>query len=254
MRFDVITLFPGLFEPFLESGIPGRAVERGSVQVGLHDLREHGEGDYRKVDDAPYGGGGGMILMPGPLTAALDEVQSEGPRGRVVLLSPQGRGLDAATCRRLAGEARLILVCGRYEGVDQRFIDARVDEEISIGDYVLSGGELPAMVLLEAVIRWLPGVLGDADATENDSFSGGLLEGPHYTRPEEFCGTPVPEVLRSGNHAEIQRWRRERAVEITRRRRPDLLRRDDSAADDDSEISAAAAVPGDAGRAAARRG
>jgi tRNA (guanine37-N1)-methyltransferase len=225
MRVDILTLFPELFGPFLKAGIMGRAVESGKVQVMLHDLREHGEGPYRKVDDAPYGGGAGMVLLPGPLFAALDAIQAQGEaEGRVVLLSPQGRRLDQAACRGLAALPRMILVCGRYEGVDERFVQARVDEEISIGDYVLCGGELPAMVVAEAVARLLPGVLGDPASAENDSFSEELLDHPHYTRPEVFAGMAVPEVLRSGNHAEIARWRREMAEENTRRKRPDLVK------------------------------
>jgi tRNA (guanine37-N1)-methyltransferase len=226
MRVDVVTLFPGLFQAFLETGIVGRAVSGGKVDVQLHDLRQHGEGPYRKVDDAPYGGGAGMVFLPGPLFAALDAVQAvgDGP-GTVLLMSPQGKRLDQAACRRLAGAGRLIVICGRYEGVDERFIEARVDEEVSIGDYVLCGGELPAMVLVEAVARLLPEVLGDPESAENDSFSRGLLDHPHYTRPEVFQGMRVPEVLLSGHHAEIARWRDERALENTRRKRPDLLER-----------------------------
>lgn len=224
MRVDVLTLFPELFGPFLEKGVTGRAVQAGKVQVVLHDLRQHGEGPYRKVDDAPYGGGAGMVLMPGPLFEALDTVQAKCEQaGRVVLLSPQGARLDQKQCRRLAERERLVLVCGRYEGVDERFIEARVDQEISIGDYVLCGGELPAMVLVESVTRLLPGVLGDPASAENDSFSTELLDHPHFTRPDVFAGMSVPEVLLSGNHAEIDRWRRERALENTRRKRPDLL-------------------------------
>jgi tRNA (guanine37-N1)-methyltransferase len=224
MRVDVITLFPEIFAPFRGAGIVGRALESGKVDLFLHDLREHGEGNYRKVDDAPYGGGAGMVFLPGPLFAAVDAVQAQGEApGRVVLLSPQGRQLDQAGCARLSEIDRLVLVCGRYEGVDERFIEARVDEEISIGDYVLCGGELPAMVLVEAITRLLPGALGDPASAENDSFSRGLLDHPHYTRPEVFAGMDVPKVLLSGNHAEIERWRQTMAVENTRRKRPDLL-------------------------------
>lgn len=224
MRVDVLTLFPDLFGPFLQQGVTGRAVQSGKVEMVLHDLRQHGEGSYRKVDDAPYGGGAGMVLMAGPLFQALDAIQAEGGEaGRVLLLSPQGRRLDQQRCRELAEMQRLVLVCGRYEGVDERFIEARVDEELSIGDYVLCGGELPAMVLVEAVTRLLPGVLGHPASAENDSFSTDLLDHPHFTRPEELQGLSVPQVLLSGNHAEIERWRRETALENTRRKRPDLL-------------------------------
>ena len=224
MRFDVITLFPDLFRAFLTTGIFGRAVDSRIVEVMLHDLRAHGEGAYRKVDDTPYGGGGGMILLAGPLARCLASARAAAaPPGRVVLMSPQGRPLDQAACRRLAGEARLLLVCGRYEGIDERFVETRVDEEVSIGDYVLSGGELPAMVLMEAVARLLPGALGDANAADRDSFSGRLLDHPHYTRPEVFEGRSVPGVLLSGDHAAVERWRAEEARRATRRKRPDLL-------------------------------
>jgi len=224
MRFDVVTLFPDLFREFLAAGIFGRAVEKRIVEVMLHDLRSHGDGAYRKVDDTPYGGGGGMVLLAGPLSRCLDGAQAAvSGRGRVVLMSPQGRPLDQATCRRLAREPRLLLVCGRYEGIDERFVETRVDEEVSIGDYVLSGGELPAMVLMEALARLLPGALGDATAADRDSFSGRLLDHPHYTRPEVFEGRGVPGVLLSGDHAAVERWRAEEARRITRRKRPDLL-------------------------------
>jgi tRNA (guanine37-N1)-methyltransferase len=224
MRFDVITLFPDLFRAFLTTGIFGRAIESRIVEVMLHDLRAHGDGTYRKVDDAPYGGGGGMVLLAGPLTRCLDAARAaaSGP-AKVILMSPQGRPLNQATCRRLAGEARLLLVCGRYEGIDERFVEARVDEEVSIGDYILSGGELPAMVMMEAMARLLPGALGDETAADRDSFSGPLLDHPHYTRPEVFEGREVPSVLLSGDHAAIERWRTEQALEGTRRKRPDLL-------------------------------
>jgi tRNA (guanine37-N1)-methyltransferase len=224
MRCDVLTLFPGLFEPFRRVGIVGRALERGLLELVVHDLRAHGEGAYRKVDDAPYGGGGGMVLMPGPLFRGLDALRSRGGGGPVILLSPQGRRLDQEGCRRLAALERMTLVCGRYEGVDERFVGRAVDEELSIGDYVLSGGEIPAMTVLEAVARLQPGALGDPEATENDSFrEPALLDHPHYTRPEVFDGMAVPEVLLSGDHAAIREWRRQQARAATARKRPDLL-------------------------------
>lgn len=240
MRVDILTLFPEMFGPFLESGVLGKAVASGRVQVALHDLREYGEGSYRKVDDAPYGGGAGMVLLPGPLFEALDAIQArQQPVGKVMLMSPQGRTLDDETCRRLATMPRLILVCGRYEGVDERFIEARVDEEISIGDYVLSGGELAAMVVVESVARMIPGVLGHPASAENDSFHDDLLEHPQYTRPESYAGMKVPEVLRSGNHREIARWRKERALENTRRKRPDLLEEGERQAESGSPAESA---------------
>ena len=231
MRCDVLTIFPDLFAAFVGVGILGRAVERGLVDLSVHDLREHAEGPYRRVDDAPYGGGGGMVFLPGPLFRALDAIQSRGRPGHVVLLSPQGRRLDQATCGRLAGMERLVLVCGRYEGVDERFVTTRVDEEISIGDYVLSGGEMPAMVILEALARLQPGALGNPEAAADDSFRAGLLDHPHYTRPEVFEGLAVPKVLLSGDHAAIAAWRREQAIVATSRKRPDLLRGGEGNAD-----------------------
>lgn len=229
LRIDVVTIFPGLFESFLEESILGSARREGLVGIGVHDLREWTEDRHRTVDDTPYGGGPGMVLKPEPLVAAIESLA--GPRGpdrkaRVLLLSAQGRRLDQARLEALAREEHLVLVCGRYEGVDQRAIDLAVDEEISIGDYVLSGGEVPAMAVVEGVVRLVPGVLGNPDSTTTESFGEGFLEGPHYTRPAVFRGLEVPEVLRSGNHQAIARWRAERAREITRRRRPDLLRRD----------------------------
>jgi tRNA (guanine37-N1)-methyltransferase len=227
VRIDVLTIFPGLFAPFLEASILGSAVRRGLLAVAVHDLREWARDRHRTVDDAPYGGGPGMVMKPEPLVAAIEALA--GPKGQdrktlVVLLSPQGERLDQVRLAGLARQESLLLVCGRYEGVDQRAIDLAVDLEISIGDYVLSGGELPALVLIEGVARLLPGVVGNPDSVGCDSFQAGLLEGPHYTRPPIFGGLAVPEVLRSGDHAAVARWREESARERTRARRPDLLR------------------------------
>jgi tRNA (guanine37-N1)-methyltransferase len=227
VRIDVVTIFPGVFGPFLEESILGSAVRRGLLAVGVHDLRAWTRDRHRTVDDAPYGGGPGMVLKPEPLVAAVEALAGpKGParRARVVLLSPQGERLDQAGLARLAREEHLVLVCGRYEGVDQRAIDLAVDLELSIGDYVLSGGELPALVVIEGIARLLPGAVGNPESVASDSFQAGLLEGPHYTRPPVFGGLAVPEVLRSGDHAAVARWRAERARERTRRRRPDLLR------------------------------
>jgi tRNA (guanine37-N1)-methyltransferase len=226
LRIDVITIFPDLFGPFLEQATVGIARRQGAVEIALHDLRGWSRDRHRSVDDAPYGGGPGMVMKPEPLVEAIEAIA--GPRGpereaRVVLLSPQGRPLAQCDLEDLASRPRLVLVCGRYEGVDQRAIDLAVDDEVSIGDYVLSGGEVPAMVLVEGVVRLLPGVLGNPASAGSDSFAGGLLEGPQYTRPAVFRGHEVPEVLRSGDHAEVARWRAERARERTRARRPDLL-------------------------------
>lgn len=225
MVFDVVTLFPGLFSGVLQESILGRARRAGKVAVRLHDLRRWGIGKHRQVDDKPYGGGGGMILRPEPFFAAVDWVRREYPatRERVVLLSPQGSRLTHASARRLAGFERLILLCGRYEGVDERVREGLADEELSIGDMVLTGGELPAMVTIDVVSRFIPGVLGRKEAAEEDSFAQGWLDSPYYTRPPEFRGRAVPEVLLSGDHRAISRWREERAHEATRTKRPDLL-------------------------------
>jgi len=224
-RIDVITIFPELFEPFLRASIVGGAVSKGLVEVAVHDLRDWTTDRHRSVDDAPYGGGPGMVMKPEPLVAAIEALA--GPKGpsrrpRVVLLSPQGRRLDQAGLERLAVEEHLVLVCGRYEGVDQRVSELAVDEELSIGDYVLSGGEVPAMAVIEGVIRLVPGAVGNPESTRTESFSAGLLEGPQYTRPPVFGGLAVPEVLRSGDHAAVAEWRARRAQELTRCRRPDL--------------------------------
>ena len=225
LRIDVITIFPGLFQPFLSESFVGIARRSGRVEIEVHDLRSWTEDRHRTVDDSPYGGGPGMVMKPEPLVAAVEALAGRGERrGRVELMSPQGRRLDQAGLEALAGEEHLVLVCGRYEGVDQRAIDLVVDGEISLGDYVLSGGEIPAMAVIEGSVRLLPGVLGNPESVSSESFQGGLLEGPQYTRPQEFRGLSVPDVLLSGDHAAIERWRAERASEATRRQRPDLLR------------------------------
>jgi len=225
MEFHVITLFPEMFESPLAGGLLGRAVRQGLVNVRLHALREHGLGNYRQVDDTPYGGGSGMVMRPEPLAAAIDAVMAEYPTLWRILMTPQGAPLTQAKVRELAARTSgLLLIAGRYEGVDER-IRAMVDEEISIGDYVLSGGELPAMVLIEAVARLHPGVLGNPASIEEESFSAGMLEYPQYTRPEEFRGMRVPEVLTSGDHGKIRAWRETQARRRTEERRPDLLAR-----------------------------
>jgi tRNA (guanine37-N1)-methyltransferase len=222
MRFDVISLFPEMFSA-VRQGVTGRAVERGQVPVRLWNPRDFADDAHRTVDDRPYGGGPGMVMMVEPLRRAIGAAKAAAPDSRVLYLSPQGRRLDQAAARKLATEPGLILLAGRYEGVDERLIDAYIDEEWSIGDYVLSGGELPAMVLIDAVIRLLPGVLGHADSAEQDSYMDGLLDCPHYTRPEVIEGRAVPEVLMSGNHELIRRWRLKEALGRTWLRRPDLL-------------------------------
>jgi tRNA (guanine37-N1)-methyltransferase len=224
MRIDVLTLFPEMFESPLGFSIVKRAREQGIVEIQLTNIRDFATDNYRKVDDKPYGGGPGMVMMPGPVFACFEHVEKLSPqKGRVVLLTPQGRRFDQAKARELAREQRLILIAGRYEGFDERIRIGLGAEQISIGDYVLNGGELPAMVLIDAVVRLLPGALGDEDSARDDSFSEGLLEYPHYTRPEVFRGMKVPDILLSGDHGKIAEWRRQQALERTRRHRPDLL-------------------------------
>jgi tRNA (guanine37-N1)-methyltransferase len=227
MRFDVVTLFPELFPPFLATGVTRRAYESGQVQVRLWNPRDFAEGNYRRVDDRPFGGGPGMVMMAAPLAKCLAAIRTErADAAPVVLFSPVGERLDHAGVERWSASAGAILLCGRYEGIDQRFIDRHVDVQLSLGDFVLSGGEVAAMALLDAVARLQPGVLGDEDSHQFDSFNpalDGLLDCPHYTRPEEWEGERVPPELISGHHAQIERWRRERRLELTARRRPDLV-------------------------------
>lgn len=227
MRFDVVTLFPELFAPFLASGVTRRAYETKQVDVRLWALRDFAEGNYRRVDDRPFGGGPGMVMLAEPLARCLEAIRAErSDAAPVVLFSPTGQRLDHAGVERWSASAGAILLCGRYEGIDQRFIDAHVDVQLSLGDFVLSGGEVAAMALLDAVARLQPGVLNDVGSHEADSFNpaiDGLLDCPHYTRPEEWQGRRVPAELLSGHHAQIERWRRERRLEATARLRPDLL-------------------------------
>ena len=241
MKFDIVTIFPAMIERPLAEGILGRAIEAGTLDVKVRDLRDFTTDRHRVVDDVPYGGGPGMVLKPAPIFSALDAIEAE--RGRpsaVILTSPQGARFTQAHARRLSGLAHVVLLCGRYEGVDER-VRQRVTEELSIGDYVLSGGELPALVIVDAVARLVPGVVGDEQSVADDSFSRGLLDFPQFTRPAEVAapaadagGRPlrVPDVLLSGNHAAIRRWRKREAVSRTLERRPDLL---DGAALDDEE-------------------
>ena len=224
MRIDIISLFPDFVAQCAAFGVVGRAVERGLLSVHGFNPRDYAEGNYRRVDDRPFGGGPGMVMLVDPLRASLRAAREADPTpAKVVYMSPQGAPLTQAKVRELAGRERLILLCGRYEGIDERLIQAEVDEEISIGDYVLSGGELAAAVIVDAVARLREGVLGDAESAVQDSFEGGLLDCPHYTRPVEHELGTVPEVLMSGNHAEIAKWRRMQSLGRTWQRRPDLL-------------------------------
>jgi len=225
IHFDCVTLFPQMFAALTQSGITARALKSGHYDLELWNPRDFASDNYRTVDDRPYGGGPGMVMLAGPLEQALDAAKARvaGDARKVIYLSPQGGGFDHRKAMELAAGPGVVLLCGRYESVDERLIRRKVDEEISIGDYVLSGGELAAMVLVDAVVRQLPGVLGDEDSAAQDSFVDGLLDCPHYTRPEEYAGERVPAVLLSGNHAEIERWRRMQALGRTWLRRPDLL-------------------------------
>jgi tRNA (guanine37-N1)-methyltransferase len=226
MRFDVLTIFPGMFSGPLDESILKRARDAGLVDVHLHDLRDWTTDRHHTVDDAPFGGGPGMVMKPEPLFAAIEAIQAQAePPALVVLLTPQGRPLDRALVGELAAQPRLLLVCGRYEGVDERVREHAVDLEVSVGDVVLSGGELPAMLLIDAVARHVPGVLGGETSLDEESFESGLLEYPQYTRPAEFRGWRVPDVLLSGDHGEVAKWRRRLRVERTAARRPDLLER-----------------------------
>jgi tRNA (guanine37-N1)-methyltransferase len=222
MRFDIVTIFTTMFEsPFAES-ILKRAREKGAIDIHLHDIRDHTADVHRTVDDTPYGGGAGMVMKPEPLVDAVEAIPSEGRRLRV-LLTPQGEKLTQNVVRDLCKYDQLVLICGRYEGIDERARNLIADREISIGDYVLSGGELPAMVVVDAVTRLLPGVLGNEASISEESFEEGILEYPHYTRPDVYRGEEVPEVLKCGNHKKIAQWRRQKALERTLTRRPDLL-------------------------------
>ncbi len=223
MRFDLVTLFPGMIESMIGEGVTGRAVSRGQVELNLWNPRDYTHDVHRTVDDRPYGGGPGMVMKIEPLQAAIEDAKSAVPEAPVIYLSPQGRRLDQAAVQQMAKGDGMILIAGRYEGIDERIIERYVDAEWSIGDYVLSGGELPALVLMDAVIRLVPGVLGAADSAEQDSYTDGLLDCPHYTRPEVFDGESVPKVLLSGNHEAIRRWRLKQSLGRTWMRRPDLL-------------------------------
>ncbi|MCU0723322.1 MAG: tRNA (guanosine(37)-N1)-methyltransferase TrmD [Planctomycetes bacterium] len=229
MRIDIVTIFPELFEPFLRTSMVGIAAEKGAAEFHVLNLRDFTEDRHRKVDDRPFGGGPGMVFRAEPVFNAVEHASAQPPvPARVILLTPAGRTFDQARARDLAKAAHLVLVCGHYEGFDERIRTGLAPEELSIGDFVLTGGEVAAMAVVDAVVRLLPGVLGDEESNRRESFEGGLLDHPHYTRPEVFRGMAVPDVLRSGNHAEIEKWRREQALKRTRERRADLLEKGSS--------------------------
>jgi tRNA (guanine37-N1)-methyltransferase len=238
MRFDVITIFPEIFSGVFDFGIVRRAVEAGLIEIHVHDLRDQTSDKHRQVDDRPFGGGAGMVMKPEPLFRAVEFVAGDSPGASVVLLSPQGRLFSQHLAEEYSHKSGMILICGRYEGVDERVAEHLVHDEISIGDYVLSGGEIPAMVVVDAVTRLIPGALGCGESAEQESFSNGLLDYPHYTRPAEFRGLRTPDVLLSGNHAEIEQWRRRKSIEKTLRRRPDLMRDRAISETEDQEIEA----------------
>ncbi|MEM0962520.1 MAG: tRNA (guanosine(37)-N1)-methyltransferase TrmD [Bacteroidota bacterium] len=236
VRFDLITALPDLVRSPLEHSILKRAQDKGLVQVAVHDLRDWGLGRYRQIDDAPYGGMGGMVLKPEPLFACVEHLQAKhGPYDEVIFLTPDGERFDQPLANELSLSTRLLLIAGHYKNIDQRVRDVLVTREVSVGDYVLSGGELPAVVVIDAVARLVPGVLGDAGSALSDSFQDGLLDAPSYTRPAEFRGLSVPDVLRSGDHEAILAWRERQRVERTQRRRPDLLATENSASGEGEE-------------------
>jgi tRNA (guanine37-N1)-methyltransferase len=224
MRIDILTIFPKMFAPVLGESMVKRAQAKGRVAIFIHDLRDYTTDKHRKVDDRPFGGGSGMVMQAAPIFNAVKKVRAKGKNAKVILLCPQGKKLNQVIVNKLAKSKHLILICGHYEGVDERVRESLVDEEISIGDYVLTGGELPAMVLVDGVVRLIPGVLGDKNSLNFESFEGNLLEYPHYTRPASFRGMKVPEILLSGDHQRIEKWRKQEALKRTRKKRPDLLK------------------------------
>jgi tRNA (guanine37-N1)-methyltransferase len=236
MRFDIVTIFPEIFSKVFDFGIVRRAVEASLIEIHTHDLREYTRDRHRQVDDRPFGGGAGMVMKPEPLFRAVEAIKGSDLEVSVALLSPQGRLFSQSVAEEYAQKPRLILICGRYEGVDERVVEHLITDEVSIGDYVLSGGEIPAMVVVDAVTRLIPGTLGCEESAERESFARGLLDYPNYTRPAEYRDLRIPEVLLSGNHAEIERWRRRKALEKTLRRRPDLIRNRSLSQDEQREV------------------
>jgi tRNA (guanine37-N1)-methyltransferase len=225
MRVDIFSLFPQVFDPYLEISILQRAIQNGLVEIHNHNIRDWTIDKHHTTDDVPYGGGGGMVMKVEPVFAAVEDILGKPPKCPLILMTPQGRLFDQKTAYELSSFDHLAILCGRYEGIDERIRENLVTKEISVGDYVLTGGELPALTVLDAIVRLIPGALGDPDGAQDDSHASGLLEYPHYTRPPEFRGLMVPDVLLSGNHAEIARWRREQSFKRTLERRPDLLKK-----------------------------
>jgi tRNA (guanine37-N1)-methyltransferase len=223
MQFDIFTLLPEVIEPYLQASILQKARQNGLIEVATHNIRDWTSDRHRTTDDTPYGGGGGMVMKPQPIFDAVESVLGNPLPCPLILMTPQGRSFSSNIARELSGLPRVAILCGRYEGIDERVREHLITDQISIGDYVLTGGELPALILIDAISRFLPGVLGDPTGAEDDSFASGLLEYPHYTKPEEFRGWHVPDVLLSGNHAQINRWRREQSLLRTLAKRPDLL-------------------------------
>ena len=227
MKIDVLTLFPQMFEAPFSFGIFKRAIDNGVVEIGVHNIRDYTHDKHHTADDTPYGGGAGMVLKPGPIFEAVEDITSKSDEGPdVILMTPQGRVFNQSVAQELSTKKHLVFICGHYEGEDERVREHLVNDEISIGDYVLTGGELPAMVVIDAVLRLIPGVLGSEDSAKDDSHSEGLLEYPQYTRPEDFRGWKVPEILLSGDHAKIAKWRREQSLKRTQERRPELLKKE----------------------------
>ena len=237
MIFDILTLFPEMFDSFLKTSILGKAIDRKRIEVYCHNIRDYAVDKHRMTDDTPFGGGSGMVMKPEPLVRSIEAVQQGRPEARVILLSPQGRVFNQKVAVELARQPGLILVCGRYEGVDERVKEIAIDEEISIGDFILTGGEVGAMVLIEAIARLLPGVLGDEQSLKEESFSQGLLEYPQYTRPREFMDHEVPDILLSGDHQKIAAWRRKKSIEHTLSKRPELLDSADLTEEDEKVLA-----------------
>ncbi len=243
MKFDIFSLLPDVFPPYLNSSILAKAIQRELIEVSVHDIRSFTSDKHHIADDMPYGGGGGMVMKPEPVFTAVETILGSPPKCPVIMMTPQGKVLDQNLAYRLAEHEHLALICGRYEGIDERIREYLVTEEISIGDYVLTGGELPALILVDVIARLVPGVLGDPDGAMDDSHASGLIEYPHYTRPPEFRGWGVPDVLLSGHHAEINKWRRQQSLMRTFLRRPDMLLKAELTEEDRKFLRSLGAIP-----------